>query len=219
MEEKKTENENVSRLMKEKDQSTLEISALKQELEINKKAYELCCLEMENKAKSAKMEVEERKKELETTKKMYEMRFLEIENKAESAKGEVEQGLTKELETTKQTYEMRYVEMENKLKSAKEEVEQRFLKELETTEKTYEMRYLEMENKAKSAKAEVEERLKDLEHLLADSRNKGRELEASSELKFQRWNKKEKSCQSFMDIQLGALQVCLSLSFYFSYML
>ncbi|XP_060670239.1 kinesin-like protein KIN-14P [Ziziphus jujuba] len=237
-EKKKTEDEDVIRLMKEKDQSTLEISALKQELEINKKAYELRYLEMENKAKSAKMEVEERVKELETTKKTYEMRFLEMENQAKSSKGEVEQRLLEELETTKQMYEMRYLEMENKLRSAKEEVEQRLLKELETTkkmyemsylemenkaksargevekrlkelettEKTYEMRYLEMENKDRSAKAEVEERLKELEHFLAESRNKVKELEASSELKFHRWNKKEQSCQSCLDFQLGALQ-------------
>lgn len=81
---------------------------------------------------------------------------------------------------------------------------------LEITKKTYELHSLEMENKANSAQSEFEERLKELETLLADSRNKVKDLEASSESKFQRWNKKEHSCQSFMDFQFGALRVGLS---------
>ncbi|GLT42176.1 hypothetical protein SLA2020_161930 [Shorea laevis] len=81
-EEKQKVQEDVIRLMKERDENNLEITtlkqeitALKQELEIAKKTYELHCLEMENKTNGSKAGLEERVKELEHL-------LLEMERKA-----------------------------------------------------------------------------------------------------------------------------------------
>lgn len=79
--------------------------------------------------------------------------------------------------------------------------------EMEIARKTYELRCMQMETEAKGAKVELEVKLKELERLLTDSRNKVKELEAKSESKHQRWNKKEHSYQKFIDFQFGALKV------------
>ncbi|KAF8413172.1 hypothetical protein HHK36_001148 [Tetracentron sinense] len=78
--------------------------------------------------------------------------------------------------------------------------------ELENTKNTYEQHCLQLEAHAKDSKFESEESLKELECLLIDSRKKVKELEASFELKYESWNKKEHKYQSFMDFQFGALQ-------------
>ncbi|XWS50729.1 hypothetical protein CRYUN_Cryun12cG0112300 [Craigia yunnanensis] len=78
--------------------------------------------------------------------------------------------------------------------------------ELEIAKTIHERRSLEMETEAKGAKAGLQMRLKELECLLADSNNKVKEPEASSESKCQRWNMKENIYQSFMDLQFGAMR-------------
>ncbi|XP_057954477.1 kinesin-like protein KIN-14C isoform X2 [Malania oleifera] len=78
--------------------------------------------------------------------------------------------------------------------------------ELDIVRNTYEHRCSQMETQAKGAKVELEERLKELEHLLADSKNKVKDLEAYSESKCQRWNKKEHIYKICMDFQFGALR-------------
>lgn len=83
--------------------------------------------------------------------------------------------------------------------------------EIELAKKTHELRCLQMETEAEGAKTGLEERLKDLEHLLEDSRNKVRVLEAYSETKYEKWNKKEHTIQNFVEFQFGALQVCSNL--------
>lgn len=64
-EKKKLEEENVVKLVKEKDQSRLEISVLKQELASAKKKCELRCLQVETEAESAKADLEAKLRELE----------------------------------------------------------------------------------------------------------------------------------------------------------
>ncbi|XWS60966.1 hypothetical protein CRYUN_Cryun07bG0084300 [Craigia yunnanensis] len=78
--------------------------------------------------------------------------------------------------------------------------------ELEIAKTMHERRCLEMETETKGANTGLQMRLKELEYLLADSKNKVKELEASSESKCQRWNMKENIYQSFMDFQFGAMQ-------------
>ncbi|KAK9045292.1 hypothetical protein V6N11_059179 [Hibiscus sabdariffa] len=64
----------------------------------------------------------------------------------------------------------------------------------------------EIEAEAKAAIAILQTRIKDLENLLAGSKNKLKDLESSSESKCQRWNMKEKIYQSSINFQLKAMQ-------------
>ena len=65
-EQKKVDDENVIRLMKEKEQSNQEISSLKQELDVTKRSYELRCSELEKEAKGTKSKLEEKLQKLES---------------------------------------------------------------------------------------------------------------------------------------------------------
>lgn len=64
-ERKKLEEQDVDRLMKEKDRSDNEILALKEELEMARKTHEKHCLQLETQAKETKVELEKKLKELE----------------------------------------------------------------------------------------------------------------------------------------------------------
>ncbi|KAA8542705.1 hypothetical protein F0562_023796 [Nyssa sinensis] len=78
--------------------------------------------------------------------------------------------------------------------------------ELEIARKTYEQQCLQMETEAKGPQQELQERLKEVEKLLTESRNRVKELEAYSDSKYQRWNKSEHIYQIFTEFQLGALR-------------
>ncbi|KAI8542939.1 hypothetical protein RHMOL_Rhmol08G0178900 [Rhododendron molle] len=78
--------------------------------------------------------------------------------------------------------------------------------ELETARKSNEESCLRMENEGNKTQEELEERLKEVMHLLTESRSRVKELEAYSESKDERLNKKETIYQRFTDFQLTALQ-------------
>ncbi|KAF7136213.1 hypothetical protein RHSIM_Rhsim08G0134600 [Rhododendron simsii] len=78
--------------------------------------------------------------------------------------------------------------------------------ELETARKANEESCLRMENEGNKTQQELEERLKEVMHLLTESRSRVKELEAYSESKDERLNKKETIYQRFTDFQLGALR-------------
>ncbi|XP_060169099.1 kinesin-like protein KIN-14C [Lycium barbarum] len=82
--EKKNENHDVVRLMKEKDVHSQEISALKQELEIAQKAHEVRCLEMEKEARDTQQKLEKRLKDIESLLKESTNRVKELESFSES---------------------------------------------------------------------------------------------------------------------------------------
>lgn len=83
-EKKKLEDDDVVKLMKEKDQQMLENLALKQELEMAKKTYELRCLQMETEYKGAKSGFEERIKELEHLLQVSRNKVRELEANSDS---------------------------------------------------------------------------------------------------------------------------------------
>ncbi|KAK1565614.1 hypothetical protein Q3G72_030783 [Acer saccharum] len=171
-EKKKVEDEDLVKLMKEKDQHNLEISGLKQELEMAKKTNE---------------------GELVKLLKEKDQHNLEIS------------GLKQESEMAKKTYEGELVKLMKEKDQHNLEIS-RLKQELEMAKKTYELRCLQMETESKGAAANLVDRLKELESLLTDSRNKVKELERHSESKFEGWSKKENIYQSFLDFQLGALR-------------
>ncbi|XP_022872169.1 kinesin-like protein KIN-14C isoform X2 [Olea europaea var. sylvestris] len=78
--------------------------------------------------------------------------------------------------------------------------------ELEIARKTYEQKCLQMETESTGSHQELEERLKELGNLLTESRNKVKLLEASTESKSEKWNKKENSYRKFTEVQLVALR-------------
>ncbi|KAG7944597.1 hypothetical protein I3843_15G110300 [Carya illinoinensis] len=69
----------IIELMKETDQKNLELSALKQELEITKKTCELQCMQVEREAKNSKIKLEKRLKELECLSENSESKVKELE--------------------------------------------------------------------------------------------------------------------------------------------
>ncbi|XP_009763270.1 kinesin-like protein KIN-14C isoform X1 [Nicotiana sylvestris] len=83
-EEKKNEDQDVVRLMKEKDDHSQEIATVKQEMEIAKRTYEQRSVEMEKEAREAQQKLEERLKEVESLLKESTNRVKEIEMFSES---------------------------------------------------------------------------------------------------------------------------------------
>ncbi|XP_048137261.1 kinesin-like protein KIN-14C isoform X3 [Rhodamnia argentea] len=172
-EKRKLEDEDLARLTKEKESHNLEILALKQELELAKKTYELRHLQMETEAKADKMALEERTRkleqdlagysnkveELEVAKKMHQLGHLQIETEANAAKMALEERTRK---------------LEQDLAGYRNKVE-----ELEAAKKTYQLSHLQNETEANAAKMALEERTRKLEQDLAGYRNKVEELEAA----------------------------------------
>ncbi|KAB2634535.1 kinesin-4-like [Pyrus ussuriensis x Pyrus communis] len=179
---KKTDDEdvNVIRLMKERDQSNLEISGLKQELDIAKKTYDLRCLQMETEAKGARAELEERIKELERLLAESRSKVKELQANSESKH-----------QSNRAKLEERVKELERSLAESRNKV-----KELEASS----------ESKYQFSKVELEGRIKELERLLADSRNEAKQLATNSESKYKSWSKKLRVYENSMDLQLGSLK-------------
>ncbi|KHN16578.1 Kinesin-4 [Glycine soja] len=73
-EEKKADEKEIIRLMKEQEDKNLEISSLKQDLEATKKTNEVQCSQLEGEAKGAKAELEQKSQE-------YEHQLEELRNK------------------------------------------------------------------------------------------------------------------------------------------
>lgn len=83
-ERKKLEEQDVDRLMKEKDRSDNEILALKEELEMARKTHEKHCLQLETQAKETKVELEKKLKELENLLTDSKKKVKELEAFSES---------------------------------------------------------------------------------------------------------------------------------------
>ncbi|KAM5571159.1 hypothetical protein ABKV19_011664 [Rosa sericea] len=181
-EKKKTDDEDVIRLKKEKEHCNLEISGLKQELDIAKKTYDLRCLQMETDVKGVKAALEERVKDLERLLADSRNKVKELEENSES-KHQVSSETLKLEEKVK--------ELERLLEASRNKV-----KDLEESS----------ESKYQFSQGQLEERVKELENLLADSRKKEKELQANSESKCQSWIKKERVYHNFMEFQLGSLK-------------
>ncbi|GMJ10849.1 hypothetical protein like AT1G73860 [Hibiscus trionum] len=78
--------------------------------------------------------------------------------------------------------------------------------ELEMAKMMHEERCLEMEKENEGVKAALQARLKELESLLADSNNRVKELEITTESKCQKWNMKVNIYQSYMDSQFSTMR-------------
>lgn len=83
-EEKKNEELDVERIMKEKDSKSAEIAALKQELEKARKKHEEHCLQIEAAGRKAQVGLEEKLKEVENLLNKSKMKVQELEANSQS---------------------------------------------------------------------------------------------------------------------------------------
>ncbi|KAJ4973471.1 hypothetical protein NE237_006645 [Protea cynaroides] len=229
-EKKKLEEQDMVKLTKEKDHSDLEISTLKQELELAKQKYEQRCLQLETQAKGTTVELEVKLKELENQRCQQLARLTKEKDHSDLEISTLKQ----ELELAKQKYEQRClqletqamgttVELEVKLKELEDQRCQQLARltkekdhsdleistlkqELELAKQKYEQHCLQLETQAMGTTVELEVKLKELEGILEDSRKNVQELKSFSESKAQIWNKKEHSYQNFVDLQFKSLQ-------------
>ncbi|WZZ06871.1 hypothetical protein YC2023_092792 [Brassica napus] len=149
----KNEEEDMAKLSKENDQFNLEVSALRQELEKTKKAYEHQCSQMESQTVLATTGLESRLKELEherkeahTAKTSLEVKVKELEKMEEEA------------HTTKQVLEEKIKElqqMEKETKTVNTSLERK-IQELEQNLVNWKNRVKEMEEKSESKHQRIE---------------------------------------------------------------
>ncbi|XP_010416204.1 PREDICTED: kinesin-like protein KIN-14G [Camelina sativa] len=147
-EQKKNEDEDMAKLLKENDQFNLEISSLRQELETTRKAYEQQCSQMESQTMVATTGLESRLKELEqegkvahTAKNALEERVKELEH------------MGKEVQTAKNALEEKIKQlqqMEKETKTANTSLEGK-IQELEQNLVNWKTKVKEMEQKSESS--------------------------------------------------------------------
>lgn len=198
MEEKKKLEEDVARLTKEKVETNLKISALKQEIEMaQRKDKEQSYLELS--ALKQELEIARKKEKDPNDSEILALREeLEMVKKQEkdqrdeilALKGRLEIATKEKDQTNTETTALK--------------------QELEIARKTYEERFLEVEKQGMGDKADFEKRLKELERMLSDSLSKVDKLEAYSELENKRWNTKEQSYQRLVNFLFNFLQVCFN---------
>ena len=201
---KKTGDQDVDRLIREKDKNSDHIvSELKQELENMKKSY-----------KNQSQHFERNSNDMD--------KLIREKENSDHLISELKQ----ELEKVKKSYENRCQQLErdsnDKLIREKEDSDHiisELKKELENVKKSYENRCQQLERNSNEIKTQLEKRIQEVESLLVESRRRMKELEAFSESKFQNWNKKERVLQNFIGFQLQSVKVCYylycNLLFYF----
>ncbi|KAK8687352.1 hypothetical protein V6N13_086176 [Hibiscus sabdariffa] len=162
---------------------------------------------VEEKRKVENSKVEENRKvensKVEESRKVENCK-VEEKQKVENCKVEEEQKVENpKVEEKRKVEEARELEKEaekniNEIASLKQE--------LEMAKMMHEKRCLEMEKETEGVKVALQARLKELESLLADSNNKVKELEITTESKCQKWNMKVNIYQSYMDSQFSTMR-------------
>ncbi|KAI3909960.1 hypothetical protein MKW98_013014, partial [Papaver atlanticum] len=175
-ERNKLQEQLLDSVIKEKFSKDLEISALKDELDVTKKKYEQYLEAQANKNQhdvkeslkcNSDLEISALKQELEISKKAQQ----ELEEQLKSSHELEIAALKQELEITKKNNEQRYLHLESHSKEAQHKLEERIKsnsdleisalkQELELTKKKYEQRCLHMEEQAKKTQNELQETLK-----------------------------------------------------------
>ncbi|CAN8234961.1 unnamed protein product [Cochlearia groenlandica] len=233
-ERKKSEEEDMLKLMKENDQYNTEISALKQELETTKKEFEHKCSQTESQTMVKKAKWEEQwkseeedmakivkendqfnveisvlRQELEKTKKAYEQQCSQMESQTMVATTGLESRL-KELEQEGKEANTAKIALEEKVN----ELEQ-MGKEAHTAKKSLEEKIKElqeMEKDTKTANTSLEGKIQELEQNIVTWKNKVKEIEETSESKSQSWSQKEVSYRNFITHQSQTLHELRSYS-------
>ncbi|XP_021857174.1 kinesin-like protein KIN-14P isoform X1 [Spinacia oleracea] len=119
-EKKKFEQQDTAKLQKLKDENDVEVSTLKQELEMTKRMHELRYMELETQAKLVRFDLEKRLMEQE---KLLEDSKVKTEDLVEVST------LKQELEMAKKTNELHSLQLESEAKSVKSDLEKRLRKQ------------------------------------------------------------------------------------------
>ncbi|XP_020089510.1 kinesin-like protein KIN-14D isoform X2 [Ananas comosus] len=208
----KTREERVTRLMKGKGDSDLIISKLKQELETSKNGEEQVT-RLTKEKKDSDLIISKLKQELETLKNGEEQVTRLMKGKEECDL--IILKLKQELENLKKSYEEQGQLLETKkedvIRLSKEKensdnIISKLKREIEVAKKLHEQQCQQLEIKAKETKVELEKRIKEVEHLLEESRRRTKELELSSESKFKKYIEKESLVRKFTGVQLQNVQ-------------
>ncbi|XP_029128147.1 kinesin-like protein KIN-14D isoform X4 [Cajanus cajan] len=233
-EQKKLDENAVIRLIKEQENKNLEISAFKIELETAKRTYGLQFSQLEEETKCAKEEFTLKAQEHEH--QLQELRNKPFGHsiQVEEIKGQVKttdeedknleiSALKHELETTKKTYEERCSLLEEEYEHRLEEYEHRleeFRNEAERIEeerkKADEREINRLMKEHEDNKFEISSLKEELETTketyevkcsqLEELKNKVKELEVSSESKYQKWKMKMNQLQTVVEFQFSSLQ-------------
>ncbi|KRH60337.1 hypothetical protein GLYMA_05G233900v4 [Glycine max] len=155
--EKKVDENEVVRLIKEQEDKNLEISALKVELETAKRTCEVQFSQLEEEANGFKATLTRKVQE-------YEHQLEELRNEVEKIKEEVKTENEKEIVRLMKEQEDKNLEI-SALKQ-----------ELEKTKRTYEVQRSQLETEAKDAKAELTQKSQEYEHRLEELRNKAEKI-------------------------------------------
>nr|GMC71781.1 kinesin-like protein KIN-14P isoform X1 [Ipomoea batatas] len=187
---KKSEEHDVARLKKEKDETVQEIAALKQELDTAWKAYERDCSQAEQEIVALKQELETTRKtseqsctpgenstgggsqqeiaalkqEPEAAQKSYEQHCSQVDNKDSRSQQEIA-ALKQQLETARKTYEQRCSQMEQEAAISQQEIAalKELKQQLETARRTYEERCSQVEKEASGSQQEIQALKQELE--------------------------------------------------------
>ncbi|CAJ1936898.1 unnamed protein product [Sphenostylis stenocarpa] len=182
--EKRVDEKEYVRLIKEQQDKNMEISALKIELETAKRTYEVLFSQLEEEAKGANAECTQKSQE-------YKHQLEELRNKVEKCEEEVKSADDEEIFRLVKELEDKNLEI-SALKQ-----------ERETTKIAYEVQCSQLQ---KDAKAELEQKCEEYERQLEELRNKVNELEVSSDSKDQKWNMKMNQLQTVITFQFSTLQ-------------
>lgn len=82
---------------------------------------------------------------------------------------------------------------------------------LEETKSLYETQCSQLEEEAGDAKEELRQKCHEYEHQSEELRNEVKELETSSDSKYQEWNMKKNQLQAVINLQFSSLQVHLKM--------
>jgi chromosome segregation ATPase len=82
---------------------------------------------------------------------------------------------------------------------------------LEAIKKQYEAQCSQLEEEVRDAKVDLRQKSHEYEHRLEELKNEAKELEASSDSKYQEWSMKKNQLQTVLNFQSSSLQVHLQM--------
>ncbi|KAL7114755.1 hypothetical protein ACP275_04G141700 [Erythranthe tilingii] len=216
-EKKKAEEQEMARLMKEKDDLNQEISNLRQQLHDIAKTSQA---ETQAQAQAQAQAQHQQLQLNDTSKESQSLLTEESTNRVKELEDRLKLTLSLQTESTNKVKELEdrlkesvilQTESENKVKELENRLKEAEILQAESTNKVKELKdrlkeRASLETESTNQVRELEDKLKETASLLTQSRNRVMEVEASLESKSEWWKKKENIYHIFTEFQLGALR-------------